>query len=202
MLYLIRHGQTEFNREGRFQGRIESRLTELGVAQARAVGAQLAALAAADPGDWTIETSPLGRARQTADIIAEAMGLPAPRIEPRLIEVSYGALEGLTRPEVDLRWPEFAGVRGVFGHAPEGETLEALNARARAWLDEVDPADGRRRIAVSHASIGRAIRGLYLGLPFEETRLLETPQDAFHRLHDGRIERIDCGVLSSAAPER
>jgi probable phosphoglycerate mutase len=202
MIYLVRHGQTEFNRDGRFQGQVDSPLTELGIAQARAVGERLAALAAADPGEWLIETSPLGRARRTAEIIAETMGLPAPVIEPRLTEVSYGDMESLTRPEVDARWPEFAGVRGIFGRAPGGETLEAVLARARAWLDDAEAANEAHRIAVSHASIGRGVRGLYAGLGIEDIRLLETPQDAFHRLHGGVVERIDCGALSPAAPER
>jgi broad specificity phosphatase PhoE len=197
MIYLLRHGETLGNSEGRFQGRLESPLSEKGLAQARAVGATLAALAAADPGDWVIETSPLGRARQTAAIVAEAIGLPEAHIEPRLIEADYGALEGLTRPEVDARWPHLAGVVGVFGHAPDGEGLEALDARARAWLEE-RIREERRVIAVAHASIGRAIRGAYLGRPFEDYRLYETPQDAFHRLHQGRIERIDCGPAALA----
>ncbi|HXQ11525.1 MAG TPA: histidine phosphatase family protein [Caulobacteraceae bacterium] len=197
MIYLLRHGETLGNSEGRFQGRLESPLSEHGQAQARAVGARLAALAAADPGDWTIEASPLGRARQTGAIVAEAMGLPEPRIEPRLIEADYGALEGLTRPEVEARWPHLAGVIGVFGYAPDGESLADLDARAAAWLAERS-ADPRRVIAVAHASIGRAIRGAYVGAPFEQYRLFETPQDAFHRLHEGRIERIDCGPAALA----
>jgi broad specificity phosphatase PhoE len=191
MIYLLRHGETLANSEGRFQGRLESPLSARGVEQARAVGQRLAALVAVDPGGWVVETSPLGRARQTAAIIAEATGLPEPSVDPRLVEADYGELEGLTRPEVDASWPHLAGVIGVFGFAPGGEGLEALDTRARSWLDE--RAKGERRvIAVAHASIGRAIRGAYLGAPFEGYRHYETPQDAFHRLHAGRIERIDC----------
>jgi len=197
MIYLLRHGETLANREGRFQGRLESPLSARGLAQAGAFGQRLAALTRADPGGWVIETSPLGRARQTAAIVAQAMGLPEPCIEPRLVEADYGALEGLTRPEVETRWPHLAGVIGVFGHAPEGEGLESLDARARSWLDG-RLREGRRVIAVAHAGIGRAIRGAYLGEPFEAYRLYETPQDAFHRLHDGRVERIDCGPAALA----
>lgn len=192
MIYLVRHGQTEFNRDDRFQGQVDSPLTELGIAQARAVGARLAALAAEDPGDWRIVVSPLGRARATARIVAEIMGLPEPVVDPRLTEVSYGDMEGLTRPEVDARWPHMAGLRGTFGRAPGGETLDELGARARSWLAEHGGRADRRLIAVAHASIGRMLRGVYAGLPIEETRLLETPQDAFHRLHEGRVQRIDC----------
>ena len=192
MIYLVRHGQTVFNQAERFQGRVDSPLTDLGVAQAKAVAARLADLVAADPGDWRIEVSPLGRARETARIIAAITGLPAPVVDPRLIEVSYGDMEGLTRPEVDVRWPHMAGVRGTFGRAPGGETLDELGARARSWLAEREASPDERLIAVAHASIGRMLRGLYVGLGIDETRLLETPQDAFHRLHGGRVDRIDC----------
>jgi broad specificity phosphatase PhoE len=201
MIYLLRHGETLGNSEGRYQGRLESPLSEKGLAQARAVGARLAALIADDPGEWIIETSPLGRARQTAAIVAEAMGLPEPLVEPRLIEADYGQLEGLTWAEVDVRWPHLAGYTGVFAHAPGGEGLAALDARAAAWLAE-RADDPRRIVAVAHASIGRAIRGAYVGAPFEQYRLFETPQDAFHRLHESRIERVDCAPLPSAQPAR
>jgi broad specificity phosphatase PhoE len=201
MIYLLRHGETVGNSEGRFQGRSESPLTERGIDQARAVGARLAALAATDPGEWVIEASPLGRARQTAAIVAEAMGLPEPVVDARLIEADYGALEGLTRPEVDARWPALAGYVGVFAHAPDGEGLEGLDGRARAWLAE-HTQDPRRIVAVAHASIGRAIRGAYIRATFEDYRLFECPQDAFHRLQGGRIERIDCAPLPSAGATR
>jgi broad specificity phosphatase PhoE len=197
MIYLIRHGQTEFNRADRFQGRVDSPLTELGVAQARAVGARLAALAAADPGDWRIACSPLGRARHTAEIIAEAMGLGPPTPDERLIEVSYGALDGLTRAEVDARFPHLARIkRGIFTIAPGGEPIADVQARAASWLADNDLVDGVRRIAVAHASIGRVLRGLYAGLDIDVAKLLETPQDAFHLLYAGAIERIDCHMAA------
>src|SRR5580704_4756603 len=121
MIYLIRHGQTEFNAEDRVQGRVDSPLTALGVAQARAIGERLRSLKAeAGEGAWRVEVSPLGRARRSAEIIAKAAGLPPPRIDPRLVEVDYGQLEGLTRSEIDARWPQFAGVAGIFGQAPGG----------------------------------------------------------------------------------
>ena len=71
-------------------------------------------------------------------------------------------------------------------------TLDELGARARSWLAEREASPDERLIAVAHASIGRMLRGLYVGLGIDETRLLETPQDAFHRLHGGRVDRIDC----------
>jgi broad specificity phosphatase PhoE len=201
MIYLIRHGQTELNLQGRYQGRSDSALTPLGVAQAGAVGFRLAAIKDAHPGDWRLESSTQGRALATAAIIASATGLGQATPDARLVESGYGELEGLTRPEVDARWPQMIGLRGTFGRAPGGETMEALTARLTSWL--ADHPDGPvRTIAVSHASAGRVLRGLYLGLTLEEMRLLETPQDAFHLLSGGKVERIEAGPLPSAAAER
>src|SRR5580704_8037983 len=98
MIYLARHGQTEFNRDGRLQGRIDSPLTELGLDQAAQVGAWFAPRID-DPARWTVSTSPLGRARKTAAIIAAASGLGGRVVtDERLIELSIGAWEGKARP--------------------------------------------------------------------------------------------------------
>ena len=200
MIYLIRHGQTVLNLEGRYQGRIDSALTALGVAQAQAIGGRLAELRAADGGDWRLEASPLGRTRQMAGIVGEIAGLGDATIDERLIEAGYGEFEGLTRPQVDARWPEFTGLRGTFGRAPGGESMEQIYDRTRAWLAD-HRENGVRTVAVSHASTGRVIRGLYLGLTLEETRYLETPQDAFHLLQGGEVTRVEAGPLPSSATE-
>jgi probable phosphoglycerate mutase len=200
MIYLVRHGQTEFNREDRVQGRVDSPLTELGRQQAAAMGARLQALMREAGGDWAIEVSPLGRARQTAAIIADITGLPEPRIDARLIEVGYGVFEGFTRVELDARWPEFAGVNGIFGQAPGGESFEDLSDRVGDWLAEAGrrPA-AARTIAVTHAGVARTMRGLYLGLDVEAVRQLDKPQGVIFRLASGAVERLDCPPLPSAA---
>ncbi|HTX48756.1 MAG TPA: histidine phosphatase family protein [Caulobacteraceae bacterium] len=201
MIYLIRHGQTVLNLEGRYQGRVDSPLTPLGVAQAEAVGRRLAELRAAGGGDWRLEVSPLGRTRQMAGIVGAIAGLGPAAIDARLIEAGYGEFEGLTRPEVDARWPEFTGLQGTFGRAPGGESMEQIYDRTRSWLADHRESGVRRTVAISHASTGRVLRGLYLGLTLEETRVLETPQDAFHLLRDGEVTRIEAGPLPSPAPE-
>jgi len=200
MIYLIRHGQTEFNRDDRVQGRVDSPLTELGALQARAMGERLKAIVREAPGVWALETSPLGRARQTAAIIAAVAGLPDPRIDERLIEVGYGDFEGFTRAELDARWPQYVGVNGIFGRAPGGETFEALSARVGDWLAQVERDAGARRVvAVTHAGVARTLRGLYLVLDLEAIRQLDKPQGVIFHLHDGRIERLDCAPLPSRA---
>lgn len=90
-LYLLRHGQTRYNAELRLQGRCNSELTPRGEAQALAMGARLAKLLA-EPTDWTIYASPLGRARQTAERVCQQLGLDQERIiwDERLVELGMG----------------------------------------------------------------------------------------------------------------
>jgi probable phosphoglycerate mutase len=197
MIYLIRHGRTEFNVEGRFQGHCDSPLTPLGLEQAAANGARIKSLIG-DPSGWRLETSPLGRALHTAQIIANVAGLAAPIPDDRLREVSLGSWDGLTDEDIALAYPDAA--KGatrydIFFRSPDGERFEALRARLQSWLDEALD-DGRPRIAVSHGVAGRVLRGLYAGLDREVMLKLPTPQDAVFRLADGRIEEIAALALS------
>jgi len=201
MIYLIRHGRTEFNAEGRFQGHCDSPLTPLGLQQAAANGALIKSLIG-DPSGWRLETSPLGRALHTAEIIAEAAGLAAPIPDDRLCEVGLGSWDGLTEEDISLTYPGAA--RGatrydIFFRSPDGEGFEALQARLKSWLDEA-LSDRRPRIAVSHGVAGRILRGLYAGLDYEVMIKLPAPQDGVFRLADGRIEEI--AALAISEPER
>jgi probable phosphoglycerate mutase len=192
MIWLVRHGQTAFNAEGRMQGQRDSPLTALGRAQALRVGRRLAALRVEHGGDWRVVASPLGRAHDTARIVTDAMGLPEPALDARLQEVGFGSWEGLTRDEIADRHPETRGLHGLFMVCPDGETFDALSGRLSAWLSEVDETDGVHRVVVSHGGSGRVLRGLYAGLPRETLPTLPVPQDAIFRLHGGRIDQIDC----------
>jgi probable phosphoglycerate mutase len=196
MIYLVRHGETEFNRERRLQGHVDSALTEKGLAQARAVGERLKALTAAAAGGWRLLTSPLGRARRTAEIIAERIGAAEIEVEPRLIELSWGEWDGRLRAELAAAHPDTFGRTNWAFHAPTGETYEQMCARLSAWLGELPPEPERRVIAVSHGVTGRVLRGLYARLPTEETITQDVPQDAVFRLAGGAIARIDCQVAA------
>ena len=200
MIYLARHGQTVFNRETRLQGRIDSALTELGLEQAARVGAWFAPRID-DPARWTIATSPLGRTRKTAEIIAGAAGLSGRVVaDDRLMELSIGSWEGKTRAELEALRPHLAG-KPFFMHAPDGERWKSASTRIGAWLDDWADRNDQDVIAVSHAGAGKVLRALYLGLSLDQARQLETPQDAVFRLHGGRIERFDCAPLPSEVPE-
>lgn len=191
MIYLVRHGETEWNLAGRAQGRKDSPLTDLGRRQAARMGAQLAALKAEAGGHWTLTASPLGRAQASAEIIAQALDLPV-TLDERLVEVGFGAWEGLTRAEINARHPEVIGRASLFMAAPDGETYEALESRLSAWLSEIDLTDGVHRVVVTHGGAGRVLRALYGGVPREDLHTLPVPQDAFYRFAHGRIETIPC----------
>lgn len=188
MIYLIRHGQTEFNREGRMQGRLDSPLTELGVEQARRMGGHLRARLD-DPALWSIISSPLGRARRTAEIVRETLGLDcAIEFDDRLAEIHVGAWEGLTRTEIEVVAPGVHGTPGWIFKAPGGESRDDVAARVGGWLHELEQTDGRRRVVVSHGLAGGVLRELYAGGTLEQAR---PPQDAVFRLYRGAVERID-----------
>lgn len=195
MIYLVRHGQTVFNREGRLQGHVDSPLTELGERQADAVGRLLKTLVG-DPGGWRIVASPLGRARRTAEIIAAALGDQPVATDPRLIELSFGPWDGRLRSERQAAYPEAFGATGWAFNAPTGESYDAVAARMADWLASLPPEPDRKVIAVSHGVAGRVLRGVYGDLPQGAAISQDVPQDAVYRLFGGLIERIDCEPIS------
>ncbi|WP_309606399.1 histidine phosphatase family protein [Phenylobacterium sp.] len=195
MIYLVRHGQTEFNRERRIQGHNDSPLTELGVRQAKAVGRLLRDLIR-DPAVWRIVSSPLGRARSTAEIIAGILGGLPVELDDRLMEMSWGASDGRLRDEVAAEHPDTFGKTGwAFDAATGGESYEAVAARVGAWLASLPPEPDRRIIAVSHGISGRVLRGLYANLGRDEAGQQDVPQDAVFLLQHGGVGRIDCEPL-------
>lgn len=185
-IYLVRHGETEWNAQGRFQGRLDSALTDTGVRQAKAIGRRLAGL---DLSFDAFVSSPLGRTRQTAAIIAGSANLPAARYDDRLAEVSLGSWDGLTHIDIDALWPgslDGSTPFDWFFRSPDGESYDAAFQRAECWLRERQGVT----LAVSHGLISRIIRGAYSGLSKTEALCLPVPQDVIWRLSSGRIESV------------
>ncbi len=191
MIYLLRHGQTEFNRDRRMQGRLDSPLTELGVAQARRMGECLKPFVD-DPARWSVVSSHLGRARQTAEIVRATLGLSCPlETDERLAEIHMGEWEGLQREEIPNVADKLAVHDWIF-RSPGGETYDAVAARLSAWLAEVDERDSRRRVVVSHGAAGRVLRHLYAKGPVDQLwHDPFPPQDAVFLMHHGVVGRID-----------
>jgi len=185
-IYLVRHGETEWNAQGRFQGKLDSALTDTGVKQAEAIGRRLAGLGLSFD---AFVTSPLGRTRQTATIIAGLAHLAAAQCDDRLAEVSLGSWDGLTHIDIDAHWPgslDGSTPFDWFFRSPDGESYDAVFQRAESWLDELQGVT----VAVSHGLISRFIRGAYSGLPKAEALSLPVPQDIIWKLSNGRIEPI------------
>ena len=195
-LYMLRHGETAWNTERRMQGTKDSALTERGRQQALAMGRTLKAELARAPGPTLFFRSPLGRVRETSEIIGRALGLdPAEwRDDARLAELSYGQWEGFSWKEIEVTHPTALADWRADPHGycpPGGETHHALRQRSAAVLAEIATSN-RPTVVVGHGVSGAVLRGLNLGLDAKAMFVLEKPQDAFFRLLAGVEERISC----------
>jgi broad specificity phosphatase PhoE len=199
-LLLVRHGETEWNLQRRYQGRSDSPLTERGVAQAHAIGRLLETLP--ETAVAGIIASPLGRAKRTAELIREH--LPAGtelHFDDRLRELSLGSWDGLTYQEIATRAPGVFDGDGRYQwyfRSPDGECYNAFAARVAEWLHGWSEAGVR--VVVTHGIVTRVLRGLYAGLPHEVALMLPVPQDKIFRLSGGLIEELR--VTGSSAPDR
>ena len=189
VIFLMRHGETEWNLIRRYQGWGDSPLTRRGVAQAEAIGRRLRALPEAEGA--MIVASPLGRARRTAELIQAERGDPSPIVfDERLKEISIGSWDGLDRDEIEARSPGIFDGDGRYEwyfQTPDGETYDEFAGRVAAWLAD---RDHRTLIVVAHGIVTRVLRGFYAGLPRVVALSLPVPQDRIFRLAAGRIEEI------------
>ncbi len=186
-IYLIRHGETEWNTCGRFQGKLDSPLTAQGQIQARAFGAKISHMKV-DIDSFI--SSPLGRTIQTASIISRCVNLSPLKLDERLAEVSLGSWDGLTHVDIDAQWPRVLDGSTQFDwyfRSCDGESYDTALDRANQWLNETHGVI----LAVSHGLIGRIIRGAYLKLSKEDTLTLPVPQNMIWRLHDNKVEPIN-----------
>jgi broad specificity phosphatase PhoE len=170
-LFLVRHGETEYNRRGLALGRDDVPLNERGVWQARRTGEALA-----DEPLTAVYSSPLKRALATAEQVAAPHGLEV-RVEERLIEMEIGEAEGLTFAEVRERHPglleAWTGPDGPSQPMPGGERL--LDVDERAWGAVADLAAahaGDTLALVAHNFVILCILTRALGLPLAEFRQL------------------------------
>ena len=145
-LYLVRHGETEWNRQQRIQGSTDIPLNDTGRAQALA---SAALLASAEP--HAVFASPLLRAFETGEIIARTLGLPVPVPVPKLVERHYGEAEGLNYRQIEKRFPDRSLVPGQ-------EHKQQLSTRSmRALLAIARSSDGEAVVIVAHGGVIRAI---------------------------------------------
>jgi uncharacterized phosphatase len=149
-LHFVRHGETDWNRAGRFQGVQDIPLNEEGRRQARHLAASWK-----EPAEVLV-ASPLVRARETAEILGQALGLNPVRTDELLVERDYGLGSGLTLEERRQKFPD--------GVVPGVEDVDLLRTRARRFLEAVgrDHAD-RRVVAVSHGGFINAVLSVVSG---------------------------------------
>jgi broad specificity phosphatase PhoE len=190
VVYLSRHGETEFNRENRFCGEADSPLTPTGIEQAHRNGRALRVHLAGHAG-LRLVSSPLQRALDTAAIMRTEIGRTDLAIDTdaRLREISFGAWEGLTVEEIKSR-DAAAWARRVADRwhvpAPGGESYEAVAKRVGAWLSEQSGV----LLVVTHGAVDRILRGLYAGMAPDEICKLPEPQNEIFRLKDARITTL------------
>ena len=178
-IYLIRHGQTEWNLEGRYQGQEDSPLTQKGKEQAR-----LNALKLKNNIDnfdeVKIFSSPLGRAKNTSFIVCDELGIDRDTIvfDKRIEEFDYGIFEGELKYFCQNEYADIFQAREAdkwWYEIEAGESYEIVTKRLKLWFDEVN--DEKVLIVIAHEMINRALRGLYFDLEHNKTLKLRQPND-------------------------
>ena len=188
---LVRHGQSEWNADGRWQGQADPPLTDLGRAQARHAARSLGAVD-------VIVASDLQRAAETAAIFSEELGVGPIVLDPDLRERDAGAWSGLTRPQIEDGWPGYLDDR----RRPEGwEPDEHLLARSTAALVRIHELVGpsAEAIAVTHGGLVYLLEAQF-GVPFERLanlggRWLDVGPEGPTRLGD-RVLLVDPDELT------
>jgi broad specificity phosphatase PhoE len=167
-ILLARHGETDWNREGRFQGHANPPLNATGHAQAAKLAAELEGVELA-----AVYSSPLRRALETAQLVAAEHGLEPVAVDA-LREVDVGSWQGLTRPEIETRYPEQLARWLDYDQGWEdGESYEEMGRRAVAALLELAAAHaGERVLAVTHGGPIRAAFAFADGTSHADARRL------------------------------
>ncbi len=186
-LFLARHGETDWNAEGRWQGQTDVPLNATGRAQAYALAERMRR-----EGIVAMASSDLSRARTTAEIVADALGIDAIHADPGLQEQHYGCFEGLTRKESEARFPEEWARYVADWHTgpPHGEPYEALVARVRAALQRISELLASPALVIMHGGAIRAVLSEHVGS-------IPSPAStgwALHGIPNGGIFRL---ILSS-----
>jgi broad specificity phosphatase PhoE len=192
-LYFIRHGETDWNREHRLQGQHDIPLNALGRVQAARCGEVLRDLLGREdrpPAEYSYVSSPLGRARETMELMRATMDLDplAYRTDARLMEMSFGRWEGFTFAELKTREADAlaARERDKWGFVlPGGESYAQLELRVQAWYEGVE----RATVVSAHGGVCRALIA-HLGMARPQAASMgDIQQGVVYVFEDGRMER-------------
>jgi len=177
-LYLIRHGQTGWNKARRIQGQIDSELNDHGRSQAARNGKALGGFGL-DLGTLDFVASPLNRTSETMQIVRENAGLPRDgfRTDDRLMEIHFGSWQRQYWPEIPTVDPAGHEQRTAdpYNWRPtDGESYADLTARCGVWFDTIE----RDTVCVSHGGVSRVLRGhVDQSIPRADVTELSVPQD-------------------------
>lgn len=190
LIYVLRHGQTNWNAEWRMQGHTDIPLNDKGRTQAAKNGRVLATLIR-DPYAFDFVSSPLSRATETMEILRREIGADPKsyRTDPRLREINLGDWEGHVASELLRNFPELMAQRNrdPWNFLAPGEGAESyamLSARVLHWLGDV----GRDAVVTAHGGVVRCLRKHLLGLDDRATFEHEVPQDRVLRIADGTAD--------------
>ncbi|MEO6294692.1 MAG: histidine phosphatase family protein [Candidatus Limnocylindria bacterium] len=192
-LVLVRHGVTDWNREGRWQGQLDPPLSESGRREAGRVAQRIGGDPELRPG--RIVSSTLARSVETARIIGQGIGVDV-QGEPRLMEIGAGEWEGRTHAELETddgdRYRVWRASGGI-GQPPGGEPIEAATRRVVELLGELAAADEAPTMLVSHGGTLRIVARVLFDLGGDRTRALDVDNASISvaaRMSDGwRLER-------------
>ncbi|MFZ9706628.1 MAG: histidine phosphatase family protein [Ilumatobacteraceae bacterium] len=188
-IIMVRHGESEWNVLGKWQGRADTKLTDAGRSQARDAARSIAESGIAI---HRIVASSLSRARETAEIVATTLSLDAPEVDDRLVETDVGPWEGLREHEIEAAWPNYLRDRRT---PPNFEPPHTVFERATSLLRELHEKE-KNVLVVSHSGVIRTIR-----------RMMEVPDRRLHNLEgcyfhldaDGRLVAGDFISLATAS---
>lgn len=190
-ILLARHGETEWNREGRRQGHLNSPLTVKGAGQAAGLAEALAGRRIDG-----IFCSPLGRARETARVVGNRLDIEPVEVED-LAEVHHGEMAGLTKLEIEQRFPGALAVRSADKYEwrfPGGENYADAYVRAVRALSTVMASGAARPLLVSHEMIGRMLLRKLLNLTALASLVETHPHDLVHVVDRGTGMRSSFSV--------
>lgn len=187
-IFVLRHGETEWNRVGRYQGSLNSDLTDLGKAHAATQGQILR-----NHGNLhgvPIYSSPQGRTRQTADIVTEILGTTHSP-DDRLVELRQAEWEGLYEHEIKAGWPEAFDLRdggvGWYFANQNGETYDQIQARCKSFLDDLSGPT----VIITHGVTSHILRGTWLGLDLAASAVLTGGQGCVYHLNGGQQAMLE-----------
>jgi probable phosphoglycerate mutase len=178
-VFLARHGETEWNLVGRRQGQLDAPVTPAGMAEVQRLADGLRGMRID-----AVFSSPLGRARTSAQLYADALGLAVVTVD-ELAEIHHGSMAGLNEDETEVAFPGEMSRRAADKYRwrfPDGESYAEGDVRAAAALHIVGASGAARPLLVSHAMIGRMLLRNLLDLAPDDALTYEHPHGVIYRV--------------------